>query len=70
MAETTETAQEVTFDVRDDVRGKVIGEGKGVPFYKGTPSPNFPPGWVTYEGKDYLLYRDAPDSDRPYIIVR
>jgi len=38
-----ETVQQVTFDVRDDLRGKVVGEGKGVPFYFGLESPSYPP---------------------------
>ena len=64
------TVQEVTFDVRDNLRGKVVGEGKGAPFYFGLESPGYPPSWVKYEGKDYYLYRDAPDSKRPYIILK
>ena len=65
-----QTVQEVTFDVRDDLRGKVVGEGKGVPFYYGVESPSYPPEWVNYEGKDYYLFHDAADSKRPYIILK
>ncbi len=64
-----ETVQELTFDVRETLRGKVVGQGKGVPFYYGLESPSYPPSWVTYEGKDYYLYHDAPDTDRPYIAL-
>ncbi len=65
-----ETVQQVTFDVRDGLGGKVVGEGKGVPFYLGLESPSYPPSWVSYEGKDYYLYRDAGESERPYIALK
>jgi hypothetical protein len=65
----TETQQEVAFDIRNDLYGKVIGEGKATTHFEGNPSAMFTPHWVTYEGKDYLLHDDV-EGAKPYIIVK
>ncbi|MGD2063391.1 MAG: hypothetical protein PVF51_07400 [Nitrospirota bacterium] len=65
----TQTPQEVAFEIRDDLHGKVVGEGKGTTHFEGNPSAMFAPQWVTYEGKDYLLYTDV-EGAKPYIIVK
>ena len=65
----TETQQEVAFDVRDDLHGKVIGKGKGTTHFEGNPSAMFAPQWVTYEGKECLLHNDVEGAG-PYIIVK
>jgi len=65
----TQTQQEVAFDVRDDLHGKVVGKGKATTHFEGNPSAMFAPQWVTYEGKDHLLYTDVEGAN-PYIIVK
>jgi len=65
----TQTEQKVDFEIRDGLHGKVVGKGSGTTHYEGNPSQNFPPSWVTYEGKDYLIHNDV-EGAKSYIIVK
>ena len=65
----TETGQKMDFEIRDGLHGKVVGKGSGETHYEGNPSQNFPPAWVTYEGKERLIHNDVEGAG-PYIIVK
>lgn len=68
MATQTGQEQNVNFEIRDGLLGKVVGKGTGTTHYEGHPSQNFPPMWVTYEGKECLIHNDV-EGAKPYIIV-
>jgi len=65
----TQTEQKVDFEIRDGLRGKVVGKGSGTTHFEGNPSQFFAPAWVTYEGKECLIHNDVEGAG-PYIIVK